>query len=277
MEKKCNRHSMSIDYANNTSLALNRCCALQANVISFEEFYNSSFEDICKKAINYKKLPGREDSCSKDIVCDFSYVDDIVLCIMDVCNFKCYHCCSGHPKKTLDAIEKKNHLFNVLNYLSKNVPKNTLNYLGLDGTGEIFIYYNELIEFLSTIDNSFTKNMRFLTNGSLLDEDRIKQLKEISNKTGVNYTFIISIDGISKETFEAVRVGGNFEKTMEVLKLLNTYFKPENITIHFTIKKPNVKEVPYVINFFNQNYVSFLYDCFDPSLSALIPDERKWR
>ena len=40
-------------------------------------------------------------------------------------------------------------------------------------------------------------------------------LKEISDFTGVNYTFVISIDGCTKDTYEKTRINSNFEKVIE--------------------------------------------------------------
>lgn len=55
----------------------------------------------------------------------------------------------------------------------------------------------------------------FATNATLLTEDIIKELCEISESTGVKFSFDISLDGITKETFEATRVGATFEAESE--------------------------------------------------------------
>ena len=127
--------------------------------------------------------------------------------------------------------------------------------LQLDGKGEVFLNYKEITSFLKTL--SFEKDfktVRFLTNGSTLTKERLLELKSISNATGINYIFAVSIDGISKETFEAVRCGLSFEKVMANLQNTIEIFSNNNVDITFTIKEPNKEDTPYVKDFLVNNY-----------------------
>ena len=79
----------------------------------------------------------------------------------------------------------------------------------------------------------------FSTNATLLSKKRILELKEISEKTKVEYTFDISLDGITKETYEATRVGANFEKVISNINILKKFFK---FRMSFTYKKTNISD-----------------------------------
>ena len=63
-----------------------------------------------------------------------------------------------------------------------------------------------------------------------------------------------SIDGITKETYEATRIGGTFEIVMQNLKDLVDVFGPQNVKPSFTIKKTNVLDIQNIISFFRNNF-----------------------
>jgi MoaA/NifB/PqqE/SkfB family radical SAM enzyme len=102
---------------------------------------------------------------------------------------------------------------------------------------------------LRRLDPSITKEVVLLTNGLLLDENKLYELKQISINTGVNYSFRVSVDGITKETYEKTRIGGTFEKIIKNINLIKDNFP---IQISFTIKKTNYLDAHNVKSFFNQ-------------------------
>lgn len=156
------------------------------------------------------------------------------------CNFNCYHCFTKTHK-----INSKNikDTFKVLEKLKNN----NLETLCLDGSGEIFLLFDKLLSFLASLSIRDFKQIVFITNASLLNKSRLEKLCALSKKTGVNYLFNLSIDGITKETYEATRIGGNFEKTIENLLLTQRYFP---VLITFTLKPTNIKDKDGIIPFF---------------------------
>ena len=76
----------------------------------------------------------------------------------------------------------------------------------------------------------------------------------------------MSIDGITKESYEATRLGGNFEKVMSNLKTFTQEFGSENIIVNYVIKQPNFSD-KNIKEFFIQNFniknVSITYDIYD--------------
>ena len=108
--------------------------------------------------------------------------------------------------------------------------------------------------------------MTFVTNLVLLNEERFKELKQISESTGVTYFFLPSVDGIKKESYEAIRLGGKFEKITENLHLLADIFGPQQAVVLYTIKKPNINETKNVEKYFMDTFgirCSISFDVYD--------------
>lgn len=80
------------------------------------------------------------------------------------------------------------------------------------------MYYDNLIPYLKNLNTQDFKNIKFFTNGNLLNDKRLEELKNISIQTGVNYIFSYSVDAVTKETYEKIRIGGNFNKVLQNIK-----------------------------------------------------------
>lgn len=118
------------------------------------------------------------------------------------CNLKCIMCCNGHGEEyELDD--------EVYSYIVKNLPY--LEKIEWKG-GEVFLYkkFFKLVE----LANKYNVFQTIITNSLLLDKEKIDFLVE----NNVNLT--ISIDVVNKQLYEKVRVGGKFEKLIEVLNIL---------------------------------------------------------
>ena len=246
---KCHRkiYSIQVDFTIN-KVELTKCCYLHGNKISIEEF--KALDNIIISPNELPSSPYHIENCLMN--CDFedNQYKTIDICCSSVCNAKCYHCCAAdhsHPDS-----REKDLLYNFILPKVKGFGYGTLQ---LDGKGEVFLNYKEITSFLKTL--SFEKDfktVRFLTNGSTLSKERLLELKSISETTGINYIFAISVDGISKETFEAVRCGLSFENVMANLQNTIEIFGNNNVDITFTIKEPNKEDTPYVKDFLVNNY-----------------------
>lgn len=246
---KCHRkiYSIQVDFTIN-KVELTKCCYLHGNKISIEEF--KALDNIIIPPNELPSSPYHIENCLMN--CDFedNQYKTIDICCSSLCNAKCYHCCAAdhsHPDP-----REKDLLYNFILPKVKGFGYGTLQ---LDGKGEVFLNYKEITSFLKTL--SFEKDfktVRFLTNGSTLSKERLLELKSISEFTGINYIFAISVDGISKETFEAVRCGLSFENVMANLRNTVEIFSNNNVDITFTIKEPNKEDTPYVKDFLVDNY-----------------------
>lgn len=246
---KCHRkiYSIQVDFTIN-KVELTKCCYLHGNKISIEEF--KALDNIIISPNELPSSPYHIENCLMN--CDFedNRYEIIDICCSSLCNAKCYHCCAAdhsHPDS-----REKDLLYNFILPKVKGFGYGTLQ---LDGKGEVFLNYKEITSFLKTL--SFEKDfktVRFLTNGSTLTKERLLELKSISDTTGINYIFAISVDGISKKTFEAVRCGLSFENVMANLQNTIEIFGNNNVDITFTIKEPNKEDTPYVKDFLVNNY-----------------------
>ena len=233
-----------ICYENNKIL-LKRCCIHKPfKELSLKEFY--LIDDIINYSLFDKDLTdfiSNKDRCKTCYV--HSDIKRVSVSISHACNFKCYHCFFKEHK---DTSEMKKAYFDTL----YKIKGHQLDYILLTDAGEPFFYYYATIDFLKSLSLNDTKNVRITTNLSFLNEDRIKQLKDISMSTHVNYEFIVSINGITKETYEATRIGGNFEKCMKNLKCLSQYF--DNIVISYVITDIAKAETLLVKDFFKKTF-----------------------
>lgn len=115
--------------------------------------------------------------------------------------------------------------YNLYFKILETIKKIPLENIGFTAYGEPFFYYTKIIDYLSELSNKNTKKVSFTTNLTLLNEPRIKKLKELSDATQIEYFFVYSIDGITKETYENTRIGSNFEKVINNLKILKNILK----------------------------------------------------
>lgn len=86
------------------------------------------------------------------------------------------------------------------------------------------------------------------TNGLMLD----KHLETLIEYFDICSNIRFSIDGVKKETYEKIRVGGNFNKLLENLELAEKKLKPYGyeILIDCVVTKDNFDELGDFIVFF---------------------------
>lgn len=227
-------------------------------------------DDFFKQDLNYlsdlrKGLPQVKGSTCLQKPCNYGPVKAISINILHKCNLKCYHCVSSFENPYI-----KNARLMLAKTFAWLKKIKGLEKIELDSSGEIFLEYDLLKKLLKTFSTENTKTIVFTTNGMLLNEKIIKELKEISEKTHINYCFLVSVDGITKQTYEAVRIGGNFEKVIENICLLKKYF---NVAIQFCIKKPNCRDTINVKKFFKDLGFEDIFinaDYFDPEMTKYI-------
>lgn len=273
MNYNCNfkEHLFIVYNEYNNQLECSRCCYIEPFLkISLEDFYKiEDFISFCEeKEIKPKRIPIR-DICSErcQIQNKIKYVS---ISVTHLCNLSCFHCCSLTTKQ---KEEKK--VVDLQFDLVKKIKN--IEVMGLIGTGEIFCYYEELTKTLNELNNNDVKVINFITNLTLLDKNRIDELKKISDKTKIRYIFSPSIDGISKETYEAIRIGANFEKVIDNLKYIIQVFGNDNVYVNYTLKKPAFKEVKNVHSFFEHigvpsKSINITPDCFDEEAKKIVKE-----
>ena len=117
--------------------------------------------------------------------------------------------------------------------------------------GEPFLFKNEMLDWIKNC-----KEMYAITNATLLDTEYIIKLSRYSNK----FKLAVSFDSIKKETYEKIRVGANFEKTMENLLLLKKVNLLDQVL--YCVQSDNITEKKLVEDWsiLENITVNYLYD-----------------
>lgn len=194
-----------------------------------------------------------------------SKIENIKVGISKACNYNCYHCFN---RRHVDSSRDKEIYFYILN----NIKGHNLNSLILGHQGEVFFYYEEIKNYLSELSFKDFKQVIFQTNLSLLNTFRIDELKKISDKTGINYVFLPSLNGITPDTHKAVTGQDDYYQVEGNLKYLLDQFGPQNIKVTFVIKEPNMSDLPKVDDYlksFGVKYLNISYDMFDTKCKDL--------
>ena len=82
-----------------------------------------------------------------------------------------------------------------------------------------------------------------MTNGTLFTPDEWKHLEGKYEQIG----FMVSVDAATKETYEKVRCGGNFErlmKNMDFLSMLRKEKKVDDVKVILIVQRANYREIP---------------------------------
>ena len=251
-------------------VSLSRCCYIPPFAdIKLNDFFK--IKDVIKYAEEKSKLvkpiksPAYAEWCASK--CNIEEKIKIVtVSFSKACNLNCYHCFFNYHE---DEPYIKRVQFKALNLIKHH----QIEKLHLISSGEVFFYYDELIGYLKSLTTDDFKEIDFQSNITLLNKERINELKRISEKTGIKYLFSASIDGITKETFEAVRIGANWEHVLENLKCLCKVFSADNIYINFTLKRPAFSDLPNVNSFFHSigiDHIQITPDIFDKEASKLL-------
>ena len=155
--------------------------------------------------------------------------------ITNECNLACLHCIeeSGPGKAFRDELDEE-HVFNTLDQLMDHeVP-----YLSFSG-GEPMVHplFFKMVEHVSTRGSQ----LKIETNGHYLTPQNCERLKELGVKA-----VQVSLDGASRQTFNRIRVRGEFDRTIEGMRNLRTAGVP--IEINFSPTGFNVQEIGAVVD-----------------------------
>lgn len=159
----------------------------------------------------------------------------IVIAMDHGCNLSCFMCENIHKPEYVIS----NGIYRLVDELSSSLRK--IFFTGGDpfysGRVPLFIDY--------CIKKGYNFNYGFFTNGLNVNMELLKRihLDEI----------YISIDGVTKKTYEKIRAGSTFEKVMDNLKRILEYRKRNNwfeVKVMCVVMKTNFKEIPMVIELF---------------------------
>lgn len=233
-----------------------KCCPFKWNitqrVISINDLLSQS--NILEFAQSVHTLPYNDDSipngdCYPEEYCDWTSenVEELSIYLSKACNLHCRHC---FQRADHSEIEKENY-FKVLD----RIRGYHLKVLTLTGVGEPLFYKKETFEYLKTLTLEDTESVEIYTNGTLLDKSDIDLLLEIQEKSEIKIKLSVSIDGITEETFESIRVGASFNKVLENTKYLHEKGLLKDINI--CIQNENFEEVPFMFTWWQDFGIPF--------------------
>lgn len=127
------------------------------------------------------------------------------------CNFRCPMCPFGMPKDsrpaTFDSVSGWFPFDLFQKVIDEGVPLG-LKAIDLSYYTEPLLHHN-LIDFIDYADDKGVLDIMFSTNGQLLIDDMADKLLD----TGLT-RLMVSLDADTEDTFEQIRVGGNFNKVV---------------------------------------------------------------
>ncbi|MBW1699659.1 MAG: radical SAM protein [Deltaproteobacteria bacterium] len=188
--------------------------------------------------------------------------------ITEKCNFRCKHC--YHADYTSANELSLNELILIADKIDATLRKwNKDGTLSITG-GEPFMVMDKLFPLLKHI-NSLETIIHFdlLTNGSLLDEATISELKEFRKLRRVQ----VSLEAGNQKLNDRIRGKGSFEKTLSAIRLLKE--NGFHVAVMMTISHMNKNEVEPLIELLKKNSVdTFSAERFIPEgVGAGLKDE----
>ncbi|MGR0482552.1 MAG: radical SAM protein [Candidatus Electronema sp. V4] len=154
-----------------------------------------------------------------------------------LCNLKCRMCHFSDPSlKTLPPMR-----IDLFQKIANDIFPKAL-WLYMSCRAEPFMTKN-FGDFLKIASRYNVPHFGVMTNGQLLNEDRINELIDCNVKE-----LGVSIDGATRETYEMIRINGKFERLLDNLALLNSIKKKRKskyplLRLNYVVMKENVNEL----------------------------------
>jgi MoaA/NifB/PqqE/SkfB family radical SAM enzyme len=166
------------------------------------------------------------------------------------CNFYCQTCSKGYGPYYAEDLQTA--IFDTVR--AEVMPTNVR--ISITGFGEPTMAgnFDEILQM--ALDNGST--VHFVTNASLLNYERIEKL------TRFPVEITISIDGATKETFEEIRAGANYDLILEKLamikKLRDLHLSGvfSHYIFNFVAIRQNIQELPEVVRMAHRFGVEFV-------------------
>lgn len=166
------------------------------------------------------------------------------------CNLRCVMCHVSYEKMSLTKINP--------NRFAKKLSVMKGRWAVVGGEYEPMTHPN-IDKILTDLSNAGMK-LDLTTNGTLFTKKRINELSKLNFKR-----VTISFDGSSKETFEKIRRGAKFEKTISRIIDFKRAVKQNNsdcnFFINYTVMKDNVDEMTSAVDFWESegfNHIGFI-------------------
>jgi sulfatase maturation enzyme AslB (radical SAM superfamily) len=252
-----------------------QCCYIHTNIGKIKtndifDVWNSDVARDVRKSI----LDGTFSHCKKEICpyiqdgtlpdrnTDDPYIRTIIdnyileskeipsyihLCNDLSCNLECPSCRKSKIRNFFNDKDfkiNKEFLDNLLVHIKNNPQKDIL--INITGSGDPFAstLYRE---FLFSIDGEEYPNLKIglQTNGVMMTPKYLNMISRLNKNIG---HILVSMDAGSKEIYDKVRVGGNWNVLLNNLKYLKTYMEDNGLDFYtelsFILQQKNYKDLP---------------------------------
>jgi len=154
------------------------------------------------------------------------------------CNISCPSCRKDIIMANADELKE---IKTIINNISNNFG-DSVTYLYISGTSDPFAS-KTFRDFLINFDSNLfpkLKEIHIHTNGLLLNEEMWLKLEKVHKYIK---TLEVSIDAATKETYEIVRRGGNWEKLIENINFISSIPTIIKKDFSFVVQDTNYKEM----------------------------------
>lgn len=167
------------------------------------------------------------------------YPQSITVANDSVCNLHCPSC--RKRAYVMNTNDREIEIEACTHSLQESLWLEKADKLLIGAGGETFFskYYKKIMYDVAGKRNSIL----IMTNGTIFTPN---EWDKIANKYA-HISFMVSIDAATKETYEKVRCGGNYErlmKNMEYLSILRKSKKVDYVAVNMIVQRANYKEIP---------------------------------
>ncbi len=183
----------------------------------------------------------------------YPYPPVVIIEMINKCNLRCVMCPQDSLNRPVGIMSEELYR-KIIDDIALHNPKDTQVWLAI--MGEILLLKEKAIECIEYAVEKGLSQVNLNTNLASAD----KKLSVDLTKTQLN-SIIVGLDAATKETYETVRVGGNFDHVMGNIKtILHTkeqynYDKPE-VIVQFIVQDENKHEVELFKELFRGKRVS---------------------
>jgi len=199
--------------------------------------YTFCSRELCRKVRSHPDQPELLDRIVK--LEEKEYPKKITIAYDRVCNLHCPSCRKNSITKNSENEEAELNACTEALVDSGWLDKTDKLIIG--GDGEVFL--SEHYKWLLYKGDFKRKRIQIMTNGTLFTE---REWEKIEGKYEY-ISILVSVDAATKETYEKVRCGGNFDrlmKNMEFLSRLRRENKVNDVQVNMIVQRLNYKEIP---------------------------------
>lgn len=189
-------------------------------------------KDSCPYLKTYREGGAPRPFVEKELLGDLEYPSHIELCEDNVCNLACPTCRNDF---IIETTQQRNSFDEVKVFSDK------IEFIGATTSGDP-LYSKKSFEFLTSLNKKDFPALRMIklhTNGLLLMQ-KWEEMQHLFDNFFVDLN--ISVDAATKETYDVVRKGGNFDLLLRNLEFINQK-NLSSLTIWYCVHDLNYREM----------------------------------